>query len=96
MYSNEPFNQNIGNRNANISNDDFNNNITEPNIISYKYYSPMVNIQSKKSISNRINNNDIINNINNNINYNITYGIYDDYDFFLIMNKNIFRKDKIN
>ena len=44
MYNDEPFNQNIGNRNANISNDDFNNNITEPNIISYKYYSPMVNI----------------------------------------------------
>ena len=81
MYKNDldnPYNENF-----NLSNNDFNNNINDENIISYKYYSPMVNIQSKKPINNYmpINNNQngpnqsqlLINNnnINNINNYNM-------------------------
>ena len=47
-------NSNTYSRNiTNVSYDNINNNI-EDNLISYKYYSPMVNIQSKKPINNYI------------------------------------------
>ena len=53
-----PYNERI-----NTSTDDFNNNIyNNENIVSYKYYSPMVNIQSKKPI------NHFMQNVDGNIN----------------------------
>ena len=65
MYNNDinvnnpyPYNERI-----NTSTDDFNNNIyNNENIVSYKYYSPMVNIQSKKPI------NHFMQNVDGNIN----------------------------
>ena len=51
------------NERINTSTDDFNNNIyNNENIVSYKYYSPMVNIQSKKPI------NHFMQNVDGNIN----------------------------
>lgn len=80
MYKNdykEPFMENID-----LTNEELNNNIYDDNIISYKYYSPMVNIQSKKHLNNYeplnyiqndqkqlLNDNNIINDLNNIPNY---------------------------
>ena len=77
--------QNPNRENTSISIDNYGRDIYDDNIISYKYYSPMVNIQSKKPINNYtlINNSqnsydnilpmniDDINNNNYNINSNL-------------------------
>ena len=76
MYTNDI--NNPYNENPNLSTENFDNNIyNNENIVSYKYYSPMVNIQSKKEINNYVqNDDDNINNqnkllINNNMNNNL-------------------------
>ena len=73
--------QNPNRENTSVSIDNYGRDIYDDNIISYKYYSPMVNIQSKKPINNYAlmnNNQNSYDNIlpinmddNNNINYNI-------------------------
>ena len=81
-----------------ISNDNYDRNIYDENIVSYKYYSPMVNIQSKKPLTNNympINNfnnnydNQLLMNNNDNNNYFNYYNINNNQNYINNINSNI-------
>ena len=103
MYKNDlniPYNAN-----TNLSNNDSNNNdiYNNENIVSYKYYTPMVNIQSKKPINDYIPMDEISNEknqflMNDNINNDINnyYDNNENINNIPLEYKQIQRKDFVN
>jgi len=76
---------NIDREISNISNDNYDRNIYDENIVSYKYYSPMINIQSKKPLTN---NYMPINNFNNNYDNQLPMNNNDNNNYFNYYNIN--------
>ena len=88
-------NSNTYSRNiTNVSYDNINNNI-EDNLISYKYYSPMVNIQSKKPFNNMQNNN-ILNDQQNQLYMNNNYNNFQNYNQIVPQQEQEYINDNID
>ena len=81
---------------TNVSNDNYDRDIyDDDNIISYKYYSPMVNIQSKKPFNNMQNNN-ILNDQQNQLYMNNNYNNFQNYNQIVPQQEQEYINDNID